>query len=234
MRCTLRAPRGSHEKPAARVALDWTRLARGPSLLGAVVFISRDGANGGQRMIDRSGFAQFCRPAGTAFALCFCMVSAHATPGIKVMSEVANDGPIKYTVKMASKAWGNEQETRTIRSGQTDDFTWQSKPPGGAQNVPDACPDVGSIRNASGVTVRQVKIRFAAVIASNGDADVQMNFQGHTPRAATAVTVAGKKLQCPTDNSFSQMTHFTMPTGGAEKSVTLSDGTKLTVSASRK
>jgi hypothetical protein len=210
------------------------RLTRGPSLLGAGMFPCVMVANGGQRMIVRSGFAQHRLPAGVALALCFLMSSAHATPGIKVMSEVANDGPIKYTVKMASKAWGNEQETRTIRSGQTDDFTWQSKPPGGAQNVPDACPDVGSIRNASGVTVRQVKIRFSAVIASNGDADVQLNFQGHTPRAATAVTVSGKKLQCPSDNSFSQMMHFTMPTGGTEKSVTLSDGTKLTVSASRK
>jgi hypothetical protein len=185
-------------------------------------------------MIDRSGSAQFHRVASVALALCFFASSARATPGIKVMSEVANDGPIKYTVKMASKAWGNEQETRTIRSGQTDDFTWQSKPPGGALSVPDACPDVGSIRNASGVTVRQVKIRFSAVIANNGDADVQLNFQGHTPRAATTLTVLGKKLQCPTDNSFSQMMHFTMPTGGAEKSVMLSDGTKLTVSASRK
>lgn len=185
-------------------------------------------------MIDRLDFVQFPWVASVALALGFLASSAHATPGIKVMSEVANDGPIKYTVKMVSKAWGNEQETRTIRSGQTDDFTWQSKPAGGAQNVPDACPDVGSIRNAIGVTVRQVKIRFSAVIASNGDADVQLNFQGHAPRAATTVTVAGKKLQCPTDNSFSQMVHFTMPTGGAEKSLTLSDGTRLTVSASRK
>jgi hypothetical protein len=192
-------------------------------------------------MIDRSGFIQFClagqgrvMSAGAAVVLSLAVSAAHATPGIKVLSEVANDGPIKYTVKMSSKTWGNEQETRTIRSGQTDDFTWQGKPAGGAQNVPDACPDVASIRNASGMTVRQVKIRFAAVIADSGDADVQLSFQGHTPRASTAVTVAGKKLQCPTDNFFSQMVHFTMPTGGAEKTVTLSDGTKLTVSASRK
>lgn len=49
--------------------------------------------------------------------------TAQATPGIKVLSEAPNDGPIKCTVKMASKNFGNEQETRTIRSGQTDDFT---------------------------------------------------------------------------------------------------------------
>jgi hypothetical protein len=192
-------------------------------------------AHGGVfRMIDRSGFIQVgwstqgrVIAAGALMALLACVVepAAHATPSIKVLSEVANDGPIK---------WGSAQETRTIRSGQTDDFTWQSKPAGGSQNVPDACPDVDSIRNASGTTVRQVKIRFAAVVANSGDADVQLSFQGHTPRAASAVTVGGKKLQCPTDNFFSQLVHFQMPTGGTEKNITLSDGTKLTISASRK
>jgi hypothetical protein len=201
-------------------------------------------AHGGAfRMIDRSGFIQGCRSkqgrvisANAVMALWACMAvsAANATPSIKVLSEVANDGPIKYTVKMASKNWGSAQETRTIRSGQTDDFTWQSKPAGGSQNVPDACPGVDAIRNASGTTVRQVKIRFAAVVVNSGDADVQLSFQGHAPRAATAVTVGGKKLQCPTDNFFSQLVHFAMPTGGAEKSVMLSDGTKLTISASRK
>ncbi|MEA3092667.1 MAG: hypothetical protein QOJ04_4009 [Caballeronia sp.] len=194
-------------------------------------------------MIDRSGFFQVrwssqarVVAASAVMALLACVVepAAHATPGIKVLSEVAYDGPIKYTVKMASKNWGSAQETRTIRSGQTDDFTWQSKPAGGSQNVPDACPDVDAIRNASGTTVRQVKIRFAAVVASSGDADVQLSFQGHAPRPAAAVTVGGKKLQCPTDNFFSQLVHFTMPTGGAGKDITLSDGTKLTISASRK
>lgn len=159
---------------------------------------------------------------------------AMATPGIKVLSEVAYDGPIKYTVKMSSKTWGNAEETRTIRSGQTDDFTWQSVPPGGAVNVADACPNVDAIRNASGTTVRQVKIRFAAVVSTRGDADVQLSFQGHTPKAATAVMIGGKKVQCPADNAFSQMTHFSMPTGGTAKTVTLSDGTQLAVTASRK
>jgi hypothetical protein len=194
-------------------------------------------------MTDRSGFIQVggsspgrVIAAGVVVALLACALepAAHATPGIKVLSEVANDGPIKYTVKMASKNWGSAQETRTIRSGQTDDFTWQSKPAGGSQNVPDACPDVDTIRNASGMTVRQVKIRFAAVIANNGDADVQLSFQGHAPRPAASVTVGGKKLQCPSDNFFSQLVHFTMPTGGAQKDITLSDGTKLMISASRK
>jgi len=174
----------------------------------------------------------------SARALCFfCLIGlaspfAHATPSIKVLSEVANDGPIKYTVKMTSRTWGNMQETRTIRSGQTDDFTWQSAPAAGSQDVSDACPGVESIRNASGMSVRQIKIRFAAVISSHGDADVQLGFQGHAPKAG--VVVAGKKAQCPVDASFSQMLHFTMPTGGSAKIVVLGDGTELRISASRK
>ena len=75
-------------------------------------------------MIDRSGFFQVrwssqarVVAASAVMALLACVVepAAHATPGIKVLSEVAYDGPIKYTVKMASKNWGSAQETRTIR-----------------------------------------------------------------------------------------------------------------------
>lgn len=160
--------------------------------------------------------------------------SAYATPSIKVLSEVANDGPIKYTVKMTSKTWGNMQETRTIRSGQTDDFTWQSVPVDGSRDVSDSCTGVESIRNASGMSVRQIKIRFAAVISNSGDANVQLSFQGHAPKGATSLTVGGKKIQCPMDNSFSQMLHFSMPTGGSAKSIALGDGTQLSISASRK
>ena len=53
---------------------------------------------------------------------------------------VANDGPIKYTVKMASKTWGNEQETRTIRSGQTDDFIPHSSLHWPRKRPPHAAP----------------------------------------------------------------------------------------------
>jgi hypothetical protein len=178
---------------------------------------------------SRAGFA--------ALALCgaFLSTSAFATPGIKVQEEAANDGPIKYTVKMASKTFGNEQETRTIRSGQTDDFTWQSAAPGGAQPVPDDCPNVSSLaRNAEGAAVRQVQIRFASVVGDNGSANVQLSFQARAPKGTSKVTVGGKALQCPVETRLSQIVRFTMPTTGGSKMVTLSDGTQLTVSASRK
>ncbi len=48
----------------------------------------------------------------------------------------ALDGPIRYTVRVTSKQFGNSQETRTIRSGQSDDFTWKTVPPGGAVPTP--------------------------------------------------------------------------------------------------
>jgi hypothetical protein len=161
--------------------------------------------------------------------------AAHATPGIKVQEGAANDGPIKYTVKMTSKTYGNQQETRTIRSGQTDDFTWQSAAPGGAQAVPDDCPGASSLaRNAEGAAVKQVQIRFASVVAENGSANVQLSFQARAPSGTSKVMVNGKALQCPVEQRLSQIVRFTMPTTGGSKTVTLSDGTQLTVSATRK
>jgi hypothetical protein len=169
-------------------------------------------------------------------ALAVAVTTAHATPGIKVLSEAPNDGPIKYTVKMTSKNFGNEQETRTIRSGQTDDFTWQGNAPSGAQVVPETCPNLTSIpRSAEGAAVRQVQIRFAPVIGDNGAANVQISFRAYAPKGVNKVNVGGKSVQCPGDNRFSQVVRFSMPTStGSKKTVTLDDGTELTVTASRK
>jgi hypothetical protein len=176
------------------------------------------------------------RSCAGALGLALLAVSAaQATPGIKVQEEVANDGPIKYTVKMASKSYGNAEETRTIRSGQTDDFTWQTAAPGPEVGVPDDCPNASSIpRNANGTAIRQVQIRFASVVTNNGSANVQLSFVAHSPRGSTSVTVSGKPLKCPVDNPFSQIDLFTMPTGGDSKKVTLTDGTQQTVTARRK
>ncbi|SAL43182.1 DUF6013 family protein [Caballeronia telluris] len=168
-------------------------------------------------------------------ALGVCAPAANATPGIKVQDGASNDGPIKYTVKMASKTYGNQQETRTIRSGQTDDFTWQSAAPGGAKAVPDDCPGAsGLARNAEGAAVRQVQIRFASVVGDNGSANVQLSFQARAPSGTNKVMVSGKALQCPVEQRLSQIVRFSMPTTGGSKTVTLTDGTQLTVSAARK
>jgi hypothetical protein len=79
-----------------------------------------------------------------------------------------------------------------------------------------------------------VQIRFAAVVADNGSANVQLSFQARAPKGTNKVMVSGKALQCPVENRLSQIVRFTMPTTGSTKTVTLTDGTQLTVSASRK
>jgi hypothetical protein len=63
-----------------------------------------------------------------ALAVVLPAVGFAATP-ITVTSKAATDGPIRYTVKVTSKQFGNSQETRTIRSGESDDFTWKTVPP---------------------------------------------------------------------------------------------------------
>ena len=70
---------------------------------------------------------------------------AHAAPPITITSKTPADGPIKYTVKVASKTYGNAQDTRTIRSGQTDDYTWKTTPAGSAVTASDRCPNYGSL-----------------------------------------------------------------------------------------
>ncbi|WP_277187986.1 DUF6013 family protein, partial [Caballeronia sp. BR00000012568055] len=78
-------------------------------------------------------------------------------------------------------------------------------------------------------------IRFASVVGDNGAANVQISFRAYAPKGVSTVKVGGKSLQCPTDNRFSQIVRFSMPTStGSKKVVTLDDGTQLTVTADRK
>src|ERR1700754_4830471 len=90
-----------------------------------------------------------------------------ATP-ITVTSKAATDGPIRYTVKVTSKQFGNSQDTRTIRSGESDDFTWKTVPPGGPVPATDACPNYASLPiDTNGAMIRQTQIRFAPVGAKD-------------------------------------------------------------------
>ena len=90
---------------------------------------------------------------------------AHAATPITVTSQSALDGPIRYTVRVTSKQFGNSQETRTIRSGESDDFTWKTVPPGGPVAGTDACPNYASLPlDTNGAMIRQTQIRFAPVV----------------------------------------------------------------------
>ena len=154
----------------------------------------------------RAALVQFVIAVSCAVAL-----PAFAATPITVTSKAATDGPIRYTVRVASKQFGNAQETRTLRSGDTDDFTWRTTPPGGAVATPQGCPDYATLPlDANGAMVRQTQLRLAPIVASNG-----------------------AQLTCPAVVAHSEVAHLTMPTNGTAKTLTLSDGTQITISAQR-
>jgi hypothetical protein len=161
-------------------------------------------------------------------------VSAHAAPPITVTSKVPSDGPIPYTVKVMSKQFGNAQETRTIRSGETDDFNWKTVPPGGPVAATDQCPNYATLPlDADGAMIRQTQVRLAPVVAPDGTATVQMSFQAQAPRGTSTVKAGNKAMQCPKSIMLSQIVRFTLPTNGSVKTLTLSDGSQVAVSAKR-
>ncbi|MDE1004338.1 MAG: DUF6013 family protein [Paraburkholderia fungorum] len=162
------------------------------------------------------------------------VTAAHAATPITVTSQSALDGPIRYTVRVTSKQFGNSQETRTIRSGESDDFTWKTVPPGGPVPAADSCPNYSSLpTDSNGAMIRQTQIRFAPVVGGDGTASVQLSFQAQTPHGVKTVTSGGKTLKCPNEVSVSQILRFTMPTNGTTKTLTLNDGTEVAVTAKR-
>ena len=180
-----------------------------------------------------ASFASATLALSALTALSTPTVTLAATP-ITVTSQAATDGPIRYTVKVTSKQFGNSQETRTIRSGESDDFTWKTVPPGGPVAADGDCPDLSSLPlDTNGAMIRQTQIRFAPVVAKDGTATVQLSFQAQTPKGTKSVSANGKSLKCPDYASVSQVLRFTMPTNGSTKTLTLSDGSQVSVSAKR-
>jgi Family of unknown function (DUF6013) len=190
-------------------------------------------SKGGDSMsVCRRPFVVLAWAAGCAVAA--LSPAAHATPPITVTSTTPTDGPIQYTVKVASKSFGNLQETRTIRSGETDDFNWRTLPPSGAVRVPEQCPNYSVLAlDPNGAVVREIRIRLAPIVAKDGTATVQLSVQGSAPKGRMTVKAGDKTLQCPHVTTMSQVLRFTMPTNGAAKIVALNDGTRVTVSALR-
>ena len=169
-----------------------------------------------------------------AAASCALAVSALAATPIQVTSKTPTDGPIRYTVHVTSKQFGDASETRTLRSGDTDDFTWRTTPPGGAVAVAQGCPNAGALPlDANGAMVRQTQVRLAPIVAANGTANVQVNFRAQAPHGTRALTSGGKSITCPAVTSHTQIVRFSMPTDGTAKTIRLSDGTEITISARR-
>ena len=171
---------------------------------------------------------------GACAALGVVAPAVQAAPPITVTNQTPADGPIKYTVKVTSNVYGNSQETRTIRSGQTDDFTWKSGAGGTPLHASEQCPNYSSLPlDPNDVVLRQMRVRLAPTVAADGTASVQLTVQASAPRGMTAVKVKGKSMQCPNVTELSQVVRLTMPTNGKTTAVTLSDGSKLDVSATR-
>ncbi|PPB84113.1 MULTISPECIES: DUF6013 family protein [Mycetohabitans] len=138
---------------------------------------------------------------------------------------------VKYTVKVTSKTYGNAQQTRVVRSGQTDDYTWRMPAPGAPASVPRRCPGASGVPvDAAGAPIRQIQLRLAPVV-ENHVASLQLYFSGHTVQGMSTVTVNGKPLACPKTVSFTQVTRLSLPINGKTKTLTLSDGTQLSLSA---
>jgi hypothetical protein len=165
------------------------------------------------------------------FAAACVSASVFAAPPVKGSLKGGGTGQLEYTVKVDSKTFGNTQETRKIRSGETDDFNWKSVPPGGAVAMQDGCPNADNLpRDANGAMVRQTQVRLAPSVDAKGIANVQLSFQAAAPKGTRNVSAGGKSLQCPDVVSVSQVKWVSISTNGGSKSVTMSDGTKVTVS----
>lgn len=182
----------------------------------------------------RSSRARSALVRAALAAACALALPALASTPIKVTSKAATDGPIRYTVRVTSKQYGNATETRTLRSGDTDDFTWRTTPPGGPVPSPDGCPDNASRPlDANGAMMRETQLRLAPIVDEHGTANVQLSFRAEAPRGTRSVASGGNTLTCPDVVSYSQVVRFSMPTNGTAKTITLGDGTQLSISAQR-
>jgi Family of unknown function (DUF6013) len=143
------------------------------------------------------------------------------------------DGRVAYTVKVHSKAYGDSQSTRQIASGQTDDYSWKTTPPGGPAALPAHCASGHDWPvDENGALQRQTRVRLAPVVDTPGTATIQLSFdaispQGKAPKQGSAAADANT---CPPVNQTSEIVRFALPLNSKPKTLTLKDGTQVTVS----
>jgi hypothetical protein len=143
------------------------------------------------------------------------------------------DEKIAYTVKVSSKVYGNSQATRQIASGQTDDYTWKTTPPGGAAALPSQCAAGHDWPvDENGALLRQTRVRLAPVVDTN-TANIQLSFDALTPQpsATKQGATSADPGQCPAVSSSSEVVRFELPLNNKPKTITLKDGTQVTISA---
>jgi hypothetical protein len=159
---------------------------------------------------------------------CIAAVAGNVQPA----SAKSPDEKVAYTVKVNSKIYGNSQATRQISSGQTDDYTWKTTPPGGAAALPSQCATGHDWPvDENGALLRQTRVRLAPVVDASGTANVQLSFDALTPQAsAPKQGAANDASACPAITSTSEVVRFALPLNNKPKTVTLKDGTQVTIS----
>lgn len=142
------------------------------------------------------------------------------------------DGRVAYTVKVHSKAYGDSLSTRQIASGQTDDYSWKTTPPGGPAAFPAHCASGHDWPvDENGALQRQTRVRLAPVVDTPGTATIQLSFDAISPqsKAPKHGSAAAGANACPPVNQYSEIVRFTLPLNGKPKMLTLKDGTQVTV-----
>ncbi|MEJ0004705.1 MAG: DUF6013 family protein [Pararobbsia sp.] len=158
---------------------------------------------------------------------------AMAVGGAQPAGAKLPDGRVAYTVRIHSKAYGDSQSTRQIASGQTDDYTWKTTPPGGPVAFPARCAAGHDWPvDENGALLRQSQVRLAPMVDVTGVATIQLSFDAISPQAGAAKSGSGGAgaAPCPPVNQYSEVVRFTLTLNNKPKTLTLKDGTQITVS----
>jgi hypothetical protein len=143
------------------------------------------------------------------------------------------DGRVAYTVKVHSKVYGDSQSTRQIASGQTDDYSWKTTPPGGPAAFPAHCASAHDWPvDENGALQRQSRVRLAPVVDKPGTATIQLSFDAISPqpKAPKQGSAGADANKCPPVSQYSEVVRFTLPLNNKVKTLTLKDGTQIMVS----
>ncbi len=156
---------------------------------------------------------------------------SQAAPRINGSKQGGNDQQLQYTVTVDSAQFGKMRQTRKIHSHEMDDFTDKTVPPQGIVTIPRGCPQAELLpRDANNAMMRQTQVRLAPIVNSQGVANIRLLFMGTVPSGThKTVKVKGKILLCPEPITLTESKDLAVPIDGNPTTVTLSDGTKVTV-----
>lgn len=166
-----------------------------------------------------------------ASAVLWYSTVAQAAPPIKGSKQGGNDQQLQYTVSVDSAQFGQMRQTRKIRSHEVDDFTDKSMPQQTQDEIPRGCPKADLLpRDANNAMMRQTQVRLAPIVNNKGISNIRLMFLATAPSGTNkTVKVNGKTLLCPEHITLTESKDLAVPIDGNPVTVTLSDGTKVTV-----